>query len=197
MDNTTQITVFGGGCFWCTEAVFKIMKGVFNVMPGYAGGPSTRASTELIRMSSGQGPTYEEVCGGDTGYVEVVHVEYDPSRVKYEDLLTVFFGSHDPTTLNQQGADIGTQYRSVVFYTTENQKAAAEKFIEEANTSNEIGAPIVTTVESLTTFYEAEEYHKDYFANHQNQSYCVAVINPKLEKVQAKYANLLQDIYKK
>lgn len=182
------IAVFGGGCFWCTEAVFKMMKGVRAVAPGYAGGPST---------SSGQAPTYEEVCSGTTGYVEVVRVEYDPALVKYEDLLTVFFGSHDPTTLNRQGADVGTQYRSVVFYTTDDQKAAAEKFIAEANSSNEMGAPIVTTVEPLPTFYEAEDYHKEYYSNHQNQGYCIAVINPKLEKVQAKYAELLQDIYKK
>lgn len=179
-----QTAVFGGGCFWCTEAVFKMMKGVSGVVPGYAGGATVN-------------PTYEQVCSGNTGHVEVVRVEYDPAQVKYEDLLTVFFGSHDPTTPNQQGADIGTQYRSVVFYTTEQQKETAEKFIAEANASNEHGAPIVTTVEPLTTFYEAEDYHHDYFANHQNQGYCIAVINPKLEKVQKKYADLLQDIYKK
>jgi peptide-methionine (S)-S-oxide reductase len=179
-----QTAVFGGGCFWCTEAVFKMMKGVSGVVPGYAGGATVN-------------PTYEQVCSGNTGHVEVVRVEYDPAQVKYEDLLTVFFGSHDPTTPNQQGADIGTQYRSVVFYTTEQQKETAEKFIAEANASNEHGAPIVTTVEHLTTFYEAEDYHHDYFANHQNQGYCIAVINPKLEKVQKKYADLLQDIYKK
>lgn len=179
-----QTAVFGGGCFWCTEAVFKMMKGVSNVVPGYAGGTVAN-------------PTYEQVCSGNTGHVEVVRVEYDPAQVKYEDLLTVFFGSHDPTTPNQQGADIGTQYRSVVFYTTPEQKEAAEKFIAEANASNEHGAPIVTTVESLTTFYEAENYHHDYYSNHQNAGYCIAVINPKLQKVQQKYADLLQDIYKK
>lgn len=179
-----QTAVFGGGCFWCTEAVFKMMKGVSSVAPGYAGGTIVN-------------PTYEQVCGGGTGHAEVVKVEYDPTLVKYEDLLTVFMGSHDPTTLNQQGNDIGTQYRSIVFYTTDEQKAAAEKFITEANHSNIVGEPIVTTVEPLTTFYEAEDYHKDYYSNHQNAGYCIAVINPKLEKVQAKYADLLQDIYKK
>lgn len=179
-----QTAVFGGGCFWCTEAVFKMMKGVSSVVPGYAGGTVPD-------------PTYEQVCSGSTGHVEVVRVEYDPSQVKYSDLLTVFFGSHDPTTPNQQGADIGTQYRSVVFCTTDEQKVAAEQFIREANASNEHGAPIVTTVEPLPTFYEAENYHHDYYSNHSTQGYCIAVINPKLEKVQAKYANLLQDIYKK
>ncbi|MBP6904996.1 MAG: peptide-methionine (S)-S-oxide reductase MsrA [Candidatus Pacebacteria bacterium] len=179
-----QISVFGGGCFWCTEAVFKMMKGVSSVLPGYAGGTVAN-------------PTCEQVCDGNTGHVEVVKIEYDPALVKYEDLLTVFMGSHDPTTLNRQGNDIGTQYRSVVFYTTLEQKEIAEKFIVDANSSNEMGAPIVTTVEPLATFYEAEGYHKDYYSNHENAGYCIAVINPKLEKVQAKYADLLQDIYKK
>lgn len=184
MDKNTQTAVFGGGCFWCTEAVFKMMKGVSSVLPGYAGG--TLAN-----------PTYEQVCAGNTGHAEIVKIEYDPSVVKYEDLLTVFMGSHDPTTLNQQGADIGTQYRSVVFYTTDEQKDIAERYIKDANASNEMGAPIVTTVEPLDTFYEAENYHHDYYSNHENAGYCIAVINPKLEKVQAKYADLLQDIYKK
>lgn len=184
MQNNSQTAVFGGGCFWCTEAVFKMMKGVTNVAPGYAGGTVPN-------------PTYEQVCSGDTGYVEVVRVEYDPAQVRYEDLLTVFFGSHDPTTPNRQGNDIGTQYRSVVFYTTDEQKVTAEKFITDANVSNEMGAPIVTTVEPLTNFYEAENYHHDYYAQNPNKGYCIAVINPKLEKVQAKYADLLQDIYKK
>lgn len=184
MDTQLETAVFGGGCFWCTEAVFKMMKGVSGVVPGYAGGAIAN-------------PTYEQVCSGTTGHVEVVKVEYDPGMVKYSDLLTVFMGSHDPTTFNQQGADIGTQYRSVVFYTTDEQKAAAEQFIHEANVSNEHGAPIITEVQPLGTFYEAEDYHKDYYSNHANQGYCIAVINPKLEKVQAKYANLLQDIYKK
>ncbi len=183
MDNI-QTAVFGGGCFWCTEAVFKMMKGVTSVLPGYTGGAVEH-------------PTYEQVCSGTTGHAEVVKIEYDPRLVKYEDLLTVFFGSHDPTTLNQQGADIGTQYRSVVFYTTPEQKEIIENYIREANESNTIGAPIVTEVQPLGTFYEAENYHRDYFTNHQNQGYCQMVINPKLEKVQQKYTDLLQDMYKK
>lgn len=176
-----EITVFGGGCFWCTEAVFKMMKGVSSVLPGYAGGHT-------------ENPTYEEVCGGDTGHAEAVQIEYDPSQVKYTDLLTVFFGSHDPTTLNRQGADVGTQYRSVVFYTTPKQKEETEKFIKEINNSNSAGAAVVTEVVPLDKFYEAEEYHKDYYANHKSAGYCQVVINPKLEKVQKKYANLLNTI---
>jgi peptide-methionine (S)-S-oxide reductase len=184
MENTTQTAVFGGGCFWCTEAVFKMMKGVSSVVPGYAGGTTVN-------------PTYEQVCTGTTGHAEVVKIVYDPTLVKYEDLLTVFMGSHDPSTLNRQGADVGTQYRSAVFYTTETQKEIAETYIKDANASNADGDPIVTEVVPLNTFYEAENYHHDYFTNHQNQGYCIAVINPKLEKVQQKYADLLQDIYKK
>ncbi len=186
MENNTknEIAVFGGGCFWCTEAVFKMMKGVTSVVPGYAGGATEH-------------PTYEQVCDGNTGHAEVVRIEYDPSQVKYEDLLTVFFGSHDPTTLNRQGNDVGTQYRSAVFYTTEDQKTIAEKFIIDANTSNTGGAPIVTEVSPLTNYSEAENYHHDYYAQNQSKGYCQAVINPKLEKVQAHFADLLQDIYKK
>jgi peptide-methionine (S)-S-oxide reductase len=181
MNEHEQVAIFGGGCFWCTEAVFKMMRGVSSVLPGYAGGSAADA-------------TYEKVSQGNTGHAEVVQIVYDPAQVKYENLLTVFFGSHDPTTLNQQGADIGTQYRSVVFYTTEEQKVAAEKFIADVNASNSAGAPVVTEVVPLEKFYGAEDYHKDYYANHQNAGYCQVVINPKLEKVQAKYADLLKDL---
>ncbi|MBI3626613.1 peptide-methionine (S)-S-oxide reductase MsrA [Candidatus Uhrbacteria bacterium] len=175
----SQVAVFGGGCFWCTEAVFKMLKGVLAVAPGYAGGSTPN-------------PTYEQICGGNTGHAEVIHIEYDPSAVKYEDLLTVFFASHDPTTMNRQGADVGTQYRSVIFYTTPEQKAAAEKFIVEINASNEKGASIVTELSPLDKFYEAENYHKDYFARNNEQPYCQAVINPKLEKVKEKFTELLK-----
>lgn len=182
-DNTDlkEIAVFGGGCFWCTEAVFKMMRGVSSVLPGYAGGTTAN-------------PTYAEVSEGNTGHAEVVQIKYNPALVKYESLLTVFFGSHDPTTKDRQGADVGTQYRSVIFYTTPEQKIAAEKFIENINESNTTGAPVVTEVEPLDTFYEAEDYHKDYYANHQNAGYCQVVINPKLEKVQKQFADLLKDI---
>ena len=170
--------VFGGGCFWCVEAVFKMLKGVSSVLPGYAGG-------------SKPNPTYEEVCGGDTGHAEVVQIEYDPAQVKYQTFLTIFFASHNPTTPNQQGADIGTQYRSVVFYTTPEQKAEAEMFIKTLNESNKMGAPIITEVKTLDKFWEAENYHRDYYAKNKNKSYCQVVINPKLEKVQKEFADLL------
>lgn len=176
-----KIIVFGGGCFWCTEAVFKMMKGVVSVMPGYAGGTIAH-------------PKYEQVMMGTTGHVEVVQIEYNPLEVKYTDLLTVFFGSHDPTTLNRQGNDVGTEYRSVIFYTTPEQKIETEVFIKDMNESNKFGDPIVTTVEPLDTFYPAEDYHQDYYANHQNAGYCQIVINPKLEKVQKEFANLLKTI---
>ena len=176
----THKAIFGGGCFWCTEAVFKMLKGVITVEPGYAGGTK-------------ENPTYEEVSGGRTGHAEVIHIEYEPARVSYRDLMTVFFGSHDPTTMNRQGADVGTQYRSIILTTTDAQKQEAEAFIKELNDSNASGAPIVTEVEPLTKFYSAENYHHDYYANNPNQGYCEIIINPKLEKVKAKFAELLSD----
>lgn len=175
----TEIAVFGGGCFWCTEAIFKMMKGVSSVLPGYAGGT----------VSS---PTYEQVSSGSTGHAECVKIEYDPEQVKYHDLLLVFFGSHDPTTVNRQGADVGTQYRSVIFHTTPEQKTEAERFIAEINASNSAGAPVVTDLEPLVEFYKAENYHHDYFANNPGNPYCSLVINPKLEKVQKRFAELLK-----
>ncbi len=183
METQKEIAVFGGGCFWCTEAVFKMMKGVSSVLPGYAGGATLN-------------PTYMEVSQGNTGHAEVVRIEYDPALVSYKSLLTVFFGSHDPTTLNQQDADIGTQYRSVVFTTTAAQEAEVKEFIADMNASNSAGAPVVTQVEPLTKFYEAEDYHRDYYANHTNAGYCQVVINPKLEKVQKEFADLLETIQK-
>jgi peptide-methionine (S)-S-oxide reductase len=177
----THIAVFGGGCFWCTEAVFKKMRGVSSVSPGYAGGHT-------------ENPTYKEVCGGTTGHAEVIRIEYDPAETKYKDLLTVFFGSHDPTTINRQGADVGSQYRSVIFYTSEEQKKEAESFIQEINASNSSGAPVVTEIVPLQKFYEAEEEHRDYFARNQSNPYCQVVIQPKLEKVQEKFAKLLNNI---
>jgi peptide-methionine (S)-S-oxide reductase len=173
--------IFGGGCFWCTEAVFKLMKGVSAVMPGYAGGSAAEAN-------------YYAVSTGKTGHVEVVAVEYDPVQVNYSDLLLVFFGSHDPTTINRQGNDVGPQYRSVIFYTTPEQRVAAEQFINEINNSATTGAKIVTTVEPLDKFYPAESYHQDYLANNPDNPYCQLVINPKLEKVQKQYANLLKTL---
>ncbi len=174
-----ETIILGGGCFWCTEAVFKILKGVISVLPGYAGGTTIN-------------PTYQSVCNGNTGHAEVVEIQYDALIIKLEDILTVFFGSHDPTTVNRQGNDVGTQYRSVILYTTVEQKEISEKFILNINSSNELGKPIVTEVEPLDKFYPAEDYHKDYFENNPSNPYCEVVINPKLEKVQKKFAELLK-----
>lgn len=175
-----EVAVFGGGCFWCTEAVFKMLRGVSSVLPGYAGGSAEEAS-------------YNEISKGNTDHAEVVRVEFNPTEISYRDLLTVFFGSHDPTTLNRQGNDIGTQYRSVIFYTTSEQKHTAEQFITELNNSNTAGKPVVTEVTPLDAFYGAENYHQDYFARNQDQAYCQLIINPKLEKVQKQFAALLND----
>jgi peptide-methionine (S)-S-oxide reductase len=136
---------------------------------------------------------YEEVSSGTTGHAEVIRIEYDPSAVAFKDLMTVFFGSHDPTTPDRQGIDVGTQYRSVIFYTTPKQREEAENFIKELNGSNAAGDPVVTSVEPLEKFYEAEEYHKDYYSRNSDTAYCQVVINPKLEKVQKKFAALLKD----
>ena len=167
----TEKVAFGGGCFWCTEAVFKMLRGVHKVLPGYAGGTAEDA-------------TYEKVAGGKTGHAEVTYLEYEPTLIDYRDLLTVFFASHDPTTVNRQGDDIGSQYRSVIFYTTDEQKREAEKFIKELDA--------VTELVPLDQFYEAENYHKDYYTNNKSAPYCQIIINPKLEKVQKEFAKLLK-----
>lgn len=177
--DTKEIAVFGGGCFWCTEAVFKMLKGVELVKPGYTGGTT-------------ENPTYEQVSGGNTGHAEVIYIEYDPSQIKYTDLLTVFFASHDPSTLNRQGNDVGTQYRSVVFYTTPAQKEEVEQFIRNLDESSKEGKPIVTEVVPLSTFYDAENYHKDYYENHKEDRYCEVIINPKVEKIQKQFTDLLK-----
>lgn len=174
-----EIAVFGGGCFWCTEAVFKMLRGVLSVVPGYAGGTTEQ-------------PTYETVSGGRTGHAEVIKITYDSPQITYNDLLTVFFASHDATTVNRQGNDVGGQYRSVIFYTTQAQKKAAQDFIKEINASHKEGKLIVTELKPLEAFYKAEEYHKDYYATHPGNPYCELVINPKLEKVQKQFAALLK-----
>lgn len=179
MDPGTKRAVFGGGCFWCTEAIFKSLKGVSSVTPGYAGGTKEK-------------PTYEEVCGGKTGHAEVVEIVYDPQKITYRDLLTVFFATHDPTAVNRQGADVGEQYRSIVLFTDEDQKIETENFIRELDESVPGGRPIATKVQELTAFYEAEDYHKDYFAKNKKAPYCQVIINPKLEKVQKRFAELTQ-----
>jgi len=178
MNMNKEIAVFGGGCFWCTEAVFKMLRGVISVMPGYAGGAKPN-------------PTYDEVSSGSTGHAEVIRIEFNPAEITLRDLLTVFFGSHDPTTRNRQGNDVGTQYRSVILYSSDEQKKIAEEFIKEINDSSPEGKPIVTEIAPLTVFYEAENYHRDYYARNKSQPYCEVIINPKLEKVQEKFAHLL------
>ena len=174
-----ETIVFGGGCFWCTEAVFGMLKGVASVEPGYAGGETPD-------------PTYEQVSTGTTGHAEVIKIAYNPAQIGLQDLLTVFFATHDPTTLNRQGADVGTQYRSAIFYLTPEQKAEAERFIAELSASSTEGGPILTEVAPLTKFYPAEDYHKNYFESHPERAYCQVVINPKVEKVQARFAELLK-----
>ena len=174
-----EIAVFGGGCFWCTEAVFKELRGVVSVMSGYAGGHT-------------ENPTYAQGCGGMTGHTEVIKIEFDPAQIKYEDLLTVFFSTHDSTTPNRQGNDIGTQYRSVILYTSEEQKKKAEEFIASLNASAKEGSPVITEVKPLDKFYEAENEHRDYYEQNKDQPYCQLIIQPKLQKVQQKFATLLK-----
>lgn len=171
--------VFGGGCFWCTEAVFKMLRGVKKVEPGYAGGKTVN-------------PKYEEVKTGHTGHAEVVRITYDPRDISYKDLLTVFFGSHDPTMLNRQGNDIGEQYRSAVFYTEKWEKEEAVEMIKELNKTIHDGTRIVTKVEELTEFFPAETYHRDYYEKNPSERYCQLIIEPKLEKVRHRFAVLLK-----
>lgn len=175
----TEKIVFAGGCFWCTEAVFRMLKGVVSVEPGYAGGTTVN-------------PTYEQVCTGTTGHAEAIKIVYDPSQISVTDLFTVFFATHDPTQLNRQGNDIGTQYRSGIFYTTEAQKMSAEKMIIDIDASSTEGGKVVTEVKPLDIFYPAEEYHKNYFERNPDKAYCQAVINPKVAKVQEKFTELLR-----
>lgn len=173
-----QEAIFGGGCFWCTEAIFKSLKGVNSAVPGYSGGQS-------------ENPTYEEVSGGETGHAEATQIEFDPGIISYGELLTVFFATHDPTTLNRQGNDVGTQYRSVIFYTNDEQKKEAEEFIKKLNA--ETDGKIVTELVKFEKFYPAEDYHKNYYETHKDQPYCELVIAPKLEKVREEFKKLLKE----
>jgi len=165
--NQTALATFGGGCFWCTEALFERVKGVKSAVSGYTAGKT-------------ENPTYKQVCSGLTGHAEVIQVEYDPKQVSYETLLEIFFDTHDPTTLNKQGADEGTQYRSIILYHDDAQKQAAEK-IKKASAAN-YKDPITTEIVPLKKFYVAEDYHQDYFAKNPNAPYCAFVIRPKLQK---------------
>ena len=166
-----EVATFGSGCFWCTEAVFQRLKGAEKVVSGYAGGHV-------------ENPTYRQVCGGDTGHAEVIQVHYDSSQVSYEQLLEIFWKTHDPTTLNRQGNDFGPQYRSVIFYHTDDQKRLAETFKTKLNEAGIWDAPIVTEISPFTNFYSAEDYHQNYYNQNSSQAYCAYTIRPKIEKLQ-------------
>jgi peptide-methionine (S)-S-oxide reductase len=171
--------VFGGGCFWCTEAIFQMLKGVSKVESGYAGGKT-------------ESPSYEAVSSGNTGHAEVIRVTYDPAVITYEDLLTVFFGSHDPTTPNRQGADVGEQYRSVILYSSEEEKQTAERVAKEIQESLKDGTRVVTQILPLEEFFPAEGYHQNYFKDNTSAPYCQIVIEPKIEKVKKRFAELVK-----
>ena len=174
-----EVATLAGGCFWCLEAAFQDLKGVENVQSGYAGGRVANQS-------------YEDVCTGTTGHAEVVQITFNPQVVSFEDLLHVFFTIHDPTTLNRQGADVGTQYRSAIFYHSPEQKATAERVIAELQAQKLWDEPVVTELKPLTAFYPAEEYHRDYFRRNPTQGYCRAVIAPKVAKVRKLYFDRLK-----
>lgn len=175
-----QKATFGNGCFWCSEAVFQRLKGVVTVKSGYEGGDVAN-------------PTYDDVCTGTTGHAEVIELTYDPAEISYEELLEVFWKTHDPTTLNRQGADVGTQYRSVVFYHNDEQKALAEKYKKELNAKNAFGKPVVTAITKASPFYVAENYHQDYYNRNGSQPYCRAVILPKMEKLEKIFKDKLKN----
>ncbi|OAQ40383.1 peptide-methionine (S)-S-oxide reductase [Pedobacter psychrophilus] len=170
---------FGGGCFWCTEAIFTAVNGVKSAISGYMGGQI-------------ENPTYEQVCTGKTGHAEIIQISYNADLVSFQELLLIFFKTHDPTTLNQQGADRGTQYRSVVFYESDEQKQQAEEMIEQLNAEKIFSRDIVTEVSAVAEFYPAENYHQDYFLNNRSQGYCMAVIEPKLQKFAANFRDKIK-----
>jgi len=175
-----QTAVFAGGCFWCTEPVFSQLNGVSKVVSGYIGGHTPN-------------PTYKLICNGDTGHAEAIQITFDASVVSFETLLEIFFVSHDPTTLNRQGNDIGTQYRSAVFCQDDTQRSATAAMIDRLNAEGIWASPIVTQINGAETFYPAEDYHQYYFANNPNQPYCMAVAAPKAAKIRAKYAQLIKN----
>jgi peptide-methionine (S)-S-oxide reductase len=169
-----ELATFGSGCFWCSEAVFQQLKGVKSVKSGYAGGTT-------------ENPTYEQVCTGRTGHAEVIQVEFDPSVISYEELLEVFFETHNPTTLNRQGNDVGTQYRSIILYHSDEQKEIAERMKKRFDESGKWKNPIVTEIKAITEFYVAEDYHQDYYKRNTSQPYCRVVISPKLQKFEKSF----------
>lgn len=178
-NSALQLATLGGGCFWCLEAVFEQLRGVHTVVSGYTGGAVPNV-------------TYDEVCTGRTGHAEVIQVTFDPAEISFADLLDVYFATHDPTTLNRQGADAGTQYRSAIFCHDDDQRRIAVAKIEELNAAEIWNAPIVTQVAALETFYPAEDYHQGYFRSHPAQGYCQAVISPKVGKLRQKFAHRLR-----
>lgn len=179
MEHGREITTLGGGCFWCTEAVFQQVDGVLEVESGYTGGQTSY-------------PKYESVAAGETGHAEVVRLTFDPAVINYREILEIFFATHDPTTLDQQGNDVGHQYRSVIFTHSEAQRAVAEYVVRELTAHQVFPAPIVTQIEPEQPYYRAEQIHQNYFANHPDQSYCSFVISPKLKKFREKFAKKLR-----
>ena len=180
MNNNLETATFANGCFWCTEAVFQKLKGVEKVTSGYTGGHV-------------KNPTYEQVCNKNTGHAEALQIEYDPKQISFDELLEVFWKTHDPTTLNRQGNDVGPQYRSAIFYHNEEQKEKAEKYKKALDETAVFDAPIVTTIEPFTVFYPAENYHNNYYNTHPSQPYCYYVIKPKMDKLKKVFADKLKE----
>ena len=175
-----EVATLAGGCFWCIETVLREVNGVENVVSGYTGGTTVN-------------PTYEQVCTDKTGHAEAVQVSFNPSNISYREILKIFFSIHDPTTLNRQGTDVGTQYRSAIFYRNEEQKAVAEELIRELNKAHLWSKPIITQIVPLETFYPAEDYHREYFSRHPEQAYCQMVISPKVNKFRQQWAKRLKE----
>ncbi|KDN56250.1 peptide-methionine (S)-S-oxide reductase MsrA [Flavobacterium seoulense] len=178
-ENRVEVATLAGGCFWCTEAVFLELKGVQSVVSGYIGGNTLN-------------PTYKEICQGDTGHAEAIQITFNPDEISFGELLEFFFATHDPTTLNRQGNDVGTQYRSEIFYHNEEQREIAEDFIRFLTQEDVFGKPIVTKVSAVSTFYEAEDYHQNYYNQNKSQGYCSFVITPKIEKVRTYFKDKLK-----
>lgn len=183
MNKNIETATLAGGCFWCTEAIFKRLKGVISVLPGYAGGTA-------------ENPSYEQVCSGNTGHAEAIKIEFDSSKIPFEKILDIFWNTHNPTTLNQQGNDIGTQYRSVIFYHDEKQKEIAQKSKTAFEKEGLYKDPIVTKIIPFTNFYIAEDYHKNYFDKNADASYCNFIISPKIHKLLEKYGSDIKEEYK-
>lgn len=179
LQNEVEVATFAGGCFWCTEAVFLELNGVKRVVSGYIGGKTVN-------------PTYKEICNGDTGHAEAIQITFDPNEISFGELLEIFFATHDPTTLNRQGNDVGTQYRSEIFYNIEVQKQLSEEYIALLTKENTFGKPIVTTISPASKFYEAEDYHQNYYNQNKEQGYCSYIITPKMEKLKKVYKDKLK-----